>query len=95
MEWVDRLAAELHLEALSAHERDHLAVGVPRGGAPGRAEGHAAAMYVVGLGRGTEWRPQARRRDRGRDPRAPAAAPTGTRGRPTNPQPVIGGRLDA
>ncbi|MBA3363847.1 MAG: molybdopterin-guanine dinucleotide biosynthesis protein MobA, partial [Actinobacteria bacterium] len=24
MEWVDRLAAELHLEALSAHENEHL-----------------------------------------------------------------------
>ena len=24
MDWVDRLAAELHLEALSAHENEHL-----------------------------------------------------------------------
>ena len=67
MEWVDRLAAELHLEALRPRARSP-AVGVPRGGAPGGAEGHAARDVRRGtVGRDTARRPQARRRDRGRD----------------------------
>ena len=54
MEWVDRLAAELHLEALSAHENEHLLTA-------SRAVAHRIerkatplAMYVLGLSVGSQ-----------------------------------------
>jgi len=54
MEWVDRLATELGLEALSAHERDHL-LSASREVAH-RVERKATpwAMYVVGLSVGKQ-----------------------------------------
>ena len=72
MDWVDRLAVELHLEALSAHENEHL-LSVSREVAH-RVERKATplAMYVIGLSVGSQMADRhARRRDRGRDPRAP------------------------
>lgn len=54
MEWVDRLAAELHLDALSAHEKEHL-LSVSREVAH-RIERKATplAMYVLGLSVGSQ-----------------------------------------
>ena len=54
MDWVDRLAVELHLEALSAHENEHL-LSVSREVAH-RVERKATplAMYVIGLSVGSQ-----------------------------------------
>ena len=54
MDWVDRLAAELSLDALSPHERDHL-LNASREVAH-RIERKATplAMYVIGLSVGSQ-----------------------------------------
>ena len=54
MDWVDRLAVELHLETLSAHENEHL-LSVSREVAH-RVERKATplAMYVIGLSVGSQ-----------------------------------------
>ena len=90
MEWVDRLAAELHLEAL-AHERV-AAVASREVAAPGGAEGHAARDVRRGtVGRDTARRPQARRRDRGRDARSCCACRNPrTTDRTHNPSSAVG-----
>jgi hypothetical protein len=54
MEWVDRLAAELQLDALSAHENEHV-LSASREVAH-RVERRATplAMYVLGLSVGSQ-----------------------------------------
>ena len=54
MEWVDRLAAELHLEALSKHERDHLLSASREVAHRVERKATPLAMYVVGLSVGTQ-----------------------------------------
>ncbi len=54
MEWVDRLAAELHLEALSVHEKEHLLSASREVAHRVERKATPLAMYVVGLAVGTE-----------------------------------------
>ena len=54
MEWVDRLAAELHLEALSTHERDHLLEASREVAHRVERKATPLAMYVVGLSVGAQ-----------------------------------------
>ena len=54
MEWVDRLAAELHLEALSTHERDHLLTASREVAHRVERKATPLAMYVVGLSVGAQ-----------------------------------------
>ena len=60
MEWVDRLAAELSLDVLSPHEKDHL-LNASREVAH-RIERKATplAMYVIGLSVGSQLSDRAR-----------------------------------
>ena len=54
MEWVDRLAAELHLEALSAHEKEHLLSASREVAHRVERKATPLAMYVLGLSVGTQ-----------------------------------------
>jgi hypothetical protein len=54
MEWVDRLAAELSLEALSSHERDHLLSASREVAHRIERKATPLAMYVVGLAVGSQ-----------------------------------------
>ncbi|HZN42918.1 MAG TPA: DUF6457 domain-containing protein [Actinomycetota bacterium] len=54
MEWVDRLAAELHVEALSTHERDHLLEASREVAHRVERKATPLAMYVVGLSVGAQ-----------------------------------------
>jgi hypothetical protein len=54
MEWVDRLAAELHLDALSKHERDHLLSASREVAHRVERKATPLAMYVVGLSVGAQ-----------------------------------------
>jgi hypothetical protein len=49
MEWVDRLAAELHLDALSAHENEHLLSASREVAHRIERKATPLAMYVLGL----------------------------------------------
>ena len=54
MEWVDRLAAELHLEALSAHEKEHLLSASREVAHRIERKATPLAMYVLGLSVGSQ-----------------------------------------
>jgi hypothetical protein len=54
MEWVDRLAAELHLEALSGHEKEHLLSASREVAHRVERKATPLAMYVLGLSVGTQ-----------------------------------------
>lgn len=54
MEWVDGLAAELHLEALSAHEKEHLLSASREVAHRVERKATPLAMYVLGLSVGTQ-----------------------------------------
>ena len=74
MEWVDRLAAELSLDALSPHEKDHLLTASREVAHRIERKATPLAMYVIGLSVGSQLADRAAGRlDRGRDPRAAAA----------------------
>lgn len=54
MEWVDRLASDLHLDALSAHEREHVLSASREVAHRVERKATPLAMYVVGLSVGTQ-----------------------------------------
>jgi len=54
MEWVDRLAAELHLEPLSAHENEHLLTSSREVAHRIERKATPLAMYVLGLSVGSQ-----------------------------------------
>jgi hypothetical protein len=54
MEWVDRLAAELHLDALSAHENEHLLSASREVAHRIERKATPLAMYVLGLSVGSQ-----------------------------------------
>jgi hypothetical protein len=54
MDWVDRLAAELHLDALSAHENEHLLTASREVAHRVERKATPLAMYVIGLSVGTQ-----------------------------------------
>jgi Domain of unknown function (DUF6457) len=54
VDWVDRLASELHLDALSKHERDHLLSASREVAHRVERKVTPLAMYVVGLSVGTQ-----------------------------------------
>jgi hypothetical protein len=54
MEWVDRLAGELRLEALSAHEKDHLLTASREVAHRVERKATPLAMYVLGLSVGSQ-----------------------------------------
>jgi Domain of unknown function (DUF6457) len=54
MEWVDRLAEELHLDALSAHEKEHLLSASREVAHRVERKATPLAMYVIGLSVGTQ-----------------------------------------
>jgi uncharacterized protein DUF6457 len=54
MEWVDRLAAELHLDALSAHEKEHLLSASREVAHRIERKATPLAMYVLGLSVGSQ-----------------------------------------
>ncbi len=92
MEWVDRLAAELSLDVLSPHEKDHLLTASREVAHRIERKATPLAMYVIGLSVGSQLSDRAPGRlDRGRDPRACCCAcPPPTRAEPVR---VPGGRL--
>lgn len=54
MDWVDSLAAELHLEALSAHEREHLLSASREVAHRVERKATPLALYVLGLSVGSQ-----------------------------------------
>jgi hypothetical protein len=54
MEWVDRLAAELQLDALSVHENEHLLSAAREVAHRVERKATPLAMYVVGLSVGRQ-----------------------------------------
>jgi hypothetical protein len=54
MEWVDRLAADLHLDALSAHEKEHLLSASREVAHRVERKTTPSAMYVIGLAVGAQ-----------------------------------------
>jgi len=54
MEWVNTLAADLHLDALSAHENDHLLSASREVAHRIERKATPLAMYVVGLSVGAQ-----------------------------------------
>ena len=54
MDWVDRLAAELHLDALSAHENEHLLSASREVAHRVERKATPLAMYVIGLSVGSQ-----------------------------------------
>jgi hypothetical protein len=54
MDWVDRLASELRLDALSAHERNHLLSAAREVAHRVERKVTPLAMYVVGLSVGAQ-----------------------------------------
>jgi hypothetical protein len=54
MEWVDALAAELHLDALSAHENDHVLSASREVAHRVERKVTPLAMYVIGLAVGSQ-----------------------------------------
>ena len=53
-DWVDRLAAELNLEALSAHENEHLLTASREVAHRVERKATPLAMYVIGLSVGSQ-----------------------------------------
>ena len=54
MEWVDRLAGELKLDALTKHERDHLLTASREVAHRVERKATPLAMYVIGLSVGQQ-----------------------------------------
>ena len=54
MEWVDGLATDLHLKALSAHENEHLLTASREVAHRIERKATPLAMYVIGLSVGTQ-----------------------------------------
>lgn len=54
MEWVDRLAAELSLDVLSPHEKDHLLTASREVAHRIERKATPLAMYVIGLSVGSQ-----------------------------------------
>jgi hypothetical protein len=54
MDWVDRLAADLHLDALSAHEKEHVLSASREVAHRVERKATPSAMYVIGLAVGTQ-----------------------------------------
>ena len=54
MEWVDRLAAELSLDVLSPHEKDHLLTASREVAHRIERKATPLAMYVIGLSVGRQ-----------------------------------------
>lgn len=54
MEWVDRLAAELRLDPLSAHENEHLLTASREVAHRVERKATPLAMYVLGLSVGSQ-----------------------------------------
>jgi hypothetical protein len=60
MEWVDRLAAELQLDPLSAHENEHLLSASREVAHRVERKATPLAMYVLGLAVGSQMADRAR-----------------------------------
>jgi hypothetical protein len=54
MKWIDGLAAELHLDALSAHENEHLLSASREVAHRVERKATPLAMYVIGLSVGSQ-----------------------------------------
>jgi hypothetical protein len=54
MDWVDRLAVDLHLEALSPHEKEHLLSASREVAHRVERKATPSAMYVIGLAVGAQ-----------------------------------------
>jgi Domain of unknown function (DUF6457) len=54
LDWVDRLAADLHLDALSAHEKEHLLSASREVAHRVERKTTPSAMYVIGLAVGAQ-----------------------------------------
>lgn len=60
MEWVDRLAAELSLDVLSPHEKDHLLTASREVAHRIERKATPLAMYVIGVSVGSQLSERAR-----------------------------------